>query len=386
MILGFYYHITVYKEKEKIFLPAALGLFVDELAKSVDHLYYFAFTTQTKTVEQSYRLEEDNIKLIDMGGKPSFPYLVLFGGHVLSRYKHLSTLCDQILVRAPSPLAPHFQFQFNKNTQISYLMVGDYMEGIKHQSNSWYKQIFIDVFTTFNEYAQNKAIKVTRCLVNSAPLMSKYEKITKNIFEVRTTTLQQKDFYQREDTCLNHDCINLLFVGRIERAKGMDELLDTFLRLCKNGFPVVLHLVGSDTSEARKYYVLIKKQIKDLGQIVFHGFKSGNDLVNLYRQADIFVLPSLQEGFPRVIWEAMANSLPVVSTTVGSIPHYIKNENEALLVAPGNSSDLYDAIVRLISNNELRQNIILNAFNLVQEFTLEIQVKKIIKHLFRYSN
>lgn len=381
MTLGFYYHINVYSMDGKVYLPSYLGLFVDELAKNVDSLYYFAFTSSYQSEDQTYCLEQNNIVLINLGEKPKFPVLLVFGGFLLKRYKHIATNCDKILVRAPSPLASHFYFQFNKQTKIAYLMVNDYINGLKYQTNSWHKQFLIYVFTYINEYAQRRALKNSICLVNSIPLKIKYEEITRNVFEVRTTTLQNTDFFKRTNTCLNSCCINLLFVGRIEKAKGIEELIETFFCLRKNGFPVFLHLVGWNTSEAQHYQKLLIERTVDKSTIIFHGFKTGDELIKIYRNSDIFVLPTHHEGFPRVIWEAMANSLPVISTTVGSIPYYVTSETEAILVPPQDHKELYNGVVRLIEDSNLRQEIIKNAFSLVQDYTMEYQVKRLLQFL-----
>jgi hypothetical protein len=70
MKLGFYYHIVVYKDaKGRIFLPGYLGLFVDELAKNVEKLYYFAYTVKVHTTEQNYELKQKNIFLVDLSVK-----------------------------------------------------------------------------------------------------------------------------------------------------------------------------------------------------------------------------------------------------------------------------------------------------------------------------
>jgi len=81
----------------------------------------------------------------------------------------------------------------------------------------------------------------------------------------------------------------------------------------------------------------------------------------------------------------MANSLPIISTTVGSIPFYIKNEVEAILIPTQDSEALYNGIKRLIADSNLRQRIIHNAFELVQDFTVEKQVKKLLLNLSRIT-
>ena len=96
---------------------------------------------------------------------------------------------------------------------------------------------------------------------------------------------------------------------------------------------------------------------------------------------DIYILPSYHEGFPRTIWEAMANSLPVVATNVGGIPNYLENNKNVILIEPKSVEEIVLGISKLLNNNTLRKNIIKNGYNLASKNTLEIQTKKMIKTL-----
>ncbi len=382
MKLGFFYHIVVYKDSEgRIFLPAYLGLFVDELAKHAENIYYFAFTSKKVTTEQNYELKQSNVVLVDLGKKQSFPITVILGYFFLRKHSDIANICDKILVRAPSPVAPYFYFAFKRYTKIHYLMVGDYKEGIKHQNFNFFKQLLINFFTNINELFQNKAIRGSGCIVNSAPLKIKYENLNRNIEIVKTTTLTKDNFFNRIDTCKENSNIKLLFVGRIEKAKGMDELVATFKLLRQNKYPVSLHLAGWDTTDANSYFQQLNKSNFTSDAWQYHGLLCGNELFQLYRESDIFVLPSYHEGFPRVIWEAMANSLPVVTTKVGSIPKNLQHGVNAMLVNIKNETELYIAVSDIISDKFLRQKLIKNAGVLVQDCLMDVQVKKIIDYI-----
>jgi glycosyltransferase involved in cell wall biosynthesis len=114
----------------------------------------------------------------------------------------------------------------------------------------------------------------------------------------------------------------------------------------------------------------------------FHGFKKvGPDLNEMYRMADIYVIPSYHEGFPRTIWEAMANSLPVVATKVGSIPYFLEDKKHAILINPKKTSDIVKAVNQLISDNNLRKLLIRNGIEISKTNTLEQQTKKMVDRI-----
>jgi glycosyltransferase involved in cell wall biosynthesis len=89
-------------------------------------------------------------------------------------------------------------------------------------------------------------------------------------------------------------------------------------------------------------------------------------------------MPSYQEGFPRSIWEAMANSVPVIATTVGSIPYNLSDGEDALLIPPKSADAIADKIELLINDATLRKNLIAKAMKVAREVTLESQSKILV--------
>ncbi len=87
----------------------------------------------------------------------------------------------------------------------------------------------------------------------------------------------------------------------------------------------------------------------------FAGAVGHDEILPMLRAADIFCLPSFSEGVPVVLMEAMAHSVPVVTTQIMGIPELVENERTGLLVAPGRVDVLVDALARLVADPELRE-------------------------------
>jgi glycosyltransferase involved in cell wall biosynthesis len=161
------------------------------------------------------------------------------------------------------------------------------------------------------------------------------------------------------------------------------ELLDAFSEIRKTKTNLHLNIVGWEDDTKKP----VESELKILCQklnieafVTFHGFKSvGHELNEMYRMADIYILPSYHEGFPRTIWEAMANSLPVICTSVGSIPLELVNEQDALIVQPKRGQEIEKAINRLLTNPSIRRSLIKNGRVKASNNTLEKQTKKLIK-------
>ena len=141
-------------------------------------------------------------------------------------------------------------------------------------------------------------------------------------------TLQATDFYERADTCQKRP-IHLLYTGRMDRGKGLADMTAALGMLVEQGYDACLDLVGWPEA-GDPILAEIKAEAERMGiaeRVTDHGFKPlGEELFAFYKNADIYVIASRSsfEGFPRTIWEAMAHSLPVAATRVGSIPAFIE--------------------------------------------------------------
>jgi glycosyltransferase involved in cell wall biosynthesis len=89
-------------------------------------------------------------------------------------------------------------------------------------------------------------------------------------------------------------------------------------------------------------------------RVEYHGRLSREEVAALYRDADVFVLPSLREPYGTVYGEAMATGLPVVGWRAGNLPYLAGHEREGLLAEPGDLAGLVSALRRLAEDEELR--------------------------------
>ena len=379
--LAFYYHIPIVKKGEELFCPGFLGVFLDSIAKIVNKLT-LVMHESCYEIGSDYKLKQSNIDFISLGKKTAAWHRMIMHRKILK--KKLSIIndkCDVILVRAPSPLAPYFN-RYLKNTKLVYLVVGDYGEGGKLIKISSIRNLFVKLFLVYNNHVFQNQMKKNQIIVNSRILFDKYKISLRNINFVKTTTLSKNDFFERVDTCQGEK-INILYTGRLAWEKGLRELIQAFGRINSYKNNIYLNFVGWEDDIDKPVEKELKEYSKILNienNIIFHGFKNvGEELNELYRMADLYVIPSYHEGFPRTIWEAMANSLPVVCTSVGSIPLELVNGHESIIIKPKDSKEIEEAINSLINNSELRKKIILNGRLKALQNTLELQTKKLIK-------
>lgn len=148
--------------------------------------------------------------------------------------------------------------------------------------------------------------------------------------------------------------VRLTFLGHIVEKKGIFDLLKIIKRLINNGFNVKL-IIGGIGDIGRLNIELNQLSISD--NVEFLGWLSEQDRDALLRQTDIFVLPSYAEAMPMSILEAMAFSIPVVSTLVGGIPELVSEGESGFLIKPGDLDDMYRKITYLIEDEDLRREL-----------------------------
>jgi glycosyltransferase involved in cell wall biosynthesis len=145
--------------------------------------------------------------------------------------------------------------------------------------------------------------------------------------------------------------VELLFVGWLLEAKGVRELLAAVARIPE----ARLTLVGP---EEPSFTATIRDELAALGERVrVLPVQPREEVFRLYREADVFVLPTWREGFPNVVIEAMAAGLPVVSTPVGAIPEAVEDGASGLLVPARDAGALEAALRRLVGDPALRRSL-----------------------------
>lgn len=179
---------------------------------------------------------------------------------------------------------------------------------------------------------------------------------------------------------------HLLFVGTIERRKGISYLISMTEFLVNKKLNFHLDIVGNISSQ--KYYNSLLEQIerKNLNSyITFHGRISEEELNRLYSASEIFVFPSLHEGYGIVILEAMSHSIPVVAFNNSAMPYTIKHMVNGMLVDNKDSDDFNDKVLQLMKNRKLLEQLSLNAYKTYEgsrkKEEMDFEISSFIKSL-----
>lgn len=160
--------------------------------------------------------------------------------------------------------------------------------------------------------------------------------------------------------------VHFLFMGEIGPRKGVFDILRG-LSNHRNELENKIELrIGGNKMERE-----LRKAIKDGGLekfVRFEGWVSGAKKIELLNWADVFILPSFNEGLPISILEAMSYKMPVISTNVGGIPEIVENSVNGVLVKPGDDEAIYKAIKRYVDDKSLVINEGIVGFSKVQSY------------------
>jgi glycosyltransferase involved in cell wall biosynthesis len=156
----------------------------------------------------------------------------------------------------------------------------------------------------------------------------------------------------------------VLFAGKLESRKGYQDLLAAAAQILKKFPETKFWFAGhGDLAEAS----LLAEKLGIGNSIELMGWIDTQKMESLYHAANIFCLPSYQEGLPMVVLEAMGSGLPVVCTKVGGLPDYIEDGRNGLYAIPGNSISIADSITHLIAHPEEARIMGQRASDLIRE-------------------
>ncbi len=175
---------------------------------------------------------------------------------------------------------------------------------------------------------------------------------------------------------------NILFVGRLEFRKGLNYLLKAYLQIKQEIPNSRLIVVGPGTRLRKRYERWIKRN--GLKDVVFVGYAPYTELPRYYRTADVFCAPATsRESFGIVLLEAMAVGKPIVATNIDGYASVVTHGEEGWLVPPKDSRGLAQALVSVMSDETLRQQMGARGRLKAREYSWEHIARRVLDYYTR---
>lgn len=262
-----------------------------------------------------------------------------------------------VVLRVGANNTAHLRFRFMHSKE----------ESLKSEIMSDIKVSLLPIISTVEKYTINSVSKV---IANCDFLREIY---AKKVFDKNRVTVIRNgidtDVFTPEGAAydLNSNSEWLVYVGRIEKRKGIEILLHAFGKVRKSNRNVNLLIVGRALSE--KYLEHVKSVVRGLdleNAVKFMGAVPNHLIPNIMRASQMMVFPSTThedevEGLPNSVLEGMSCGVPVIATNVCGVPEVIHNEETGLLVAPGDLNAFADAILKLLDSPTMKRELGENA-------------------------
>ena len=195
-----------------------------------------------------------------------------------------------------------------------------------------------------NKYTKNSKLKV---IGNGSSNGIDIEHFSlKKLNQEKVNTLKNNLNIQNED-------IVFTFVGRLVADKGINELISAFKKICATYNNIKLLLVGTFESELDPLQKETLAEIKTNSNILSVGWQT--DVRPYFAVSDALVFPSYREGFPNVVMQAGAMSLPSIVTDINGCNEIIAHNINGIIIPPKNEYKLYEAILEMVENSEKRE-------------------------------
>jgi glycosyltransferase involved in cell wall biosynthesis len=379
--VGFYYHVEAVMDSPGIArVPALFGMFVEHLARQAGEVTLYAHSGSRAGIED-YTLGEPLVHVVDLGPRRRFPERMLAPSRSLRAFRPREQGVDVVLVRGPTPLLPHVAAAAG-DLPVALHIVGEYAvthRDPKARSMPWWRDAAIKALFRLYTKRERRAARNALLLVNAPQLLELFpgHPNTDIVFESTLTEDSIAAEPARPEAGVGRSRpARLLFAGRLIPEKGLWEAVEAVRILDDRGIDTTLEIAGWE-APGDPVVDALRRHIRGLevdSRVRFVGYvPAGERLAAVYRSSDVCVLPGHGdgEGFPRTVFEAMGAGVPVVTTPVGGIPHWVSNGNEAVLVEPRSSTALADGVESLLNDDELRARIARTGWEFSRQWTVE---------------
>jgi glycosyltransferase involved in cell wall biosynthesis len=286
-------------------------------------------------------------------------------------------------LRIPTPAAIFaYAFARVRGKPIFSLVVSDLRALLPFMPYRGVRRGLWHAYTAFEERNVQRIADHSLAFANGAALALKHSRGGHHVIEIRTTTIDARDIAERDDAC-ERGCIRILTVSRLDPRKGLRILPAALQRLVSEGVDATIDIVGPTAGSpgvAERRAIEADARARGVADRVrLVGAVPLDALIGRYREYDLFVLPTLPgEGIPRVLLEAMAGGVPVVTTRVAGIPSLVAHEQNGLLVDEPTADAVSSALLRLVRDAALRRRLIAEGYATARAHTLPAQAAEMM--------
>lgn len=360
---------TIEKKGSKYFLPFSHWIYLKEIVKYYDEVVLLSSCIHLESHETCENIEItsfENVSVYELPAARSYVNSIKHFFSYLKGYRSITGVTTYYS-RYPTPFG-WLQKIYGKNKERIIHYVGDPADVTKNNPNfSKLKKIILLSGFSLEIALYRWACKGAKVYTNGYHLAEKLQKKKIPAIPLISSTLNDSDFHFAEKT-ISPENANFIYLGYLRTAKGVETVIKAFALYNERYPKSTFTIIGSGEFEQQLKKIVLENKITN---IRFLGRIENRDVINKeLRAADIFLFASLSEGSPRVILEAIANGLAVISTPVGSLPLFFKSNDEIIFADFNDSYDFYQKMVDLSCCHKQYESMRLSAYTKVKNLTI----------------
>lgn len=379
MKLGIVYHMPFWRSADGTLreVEGSFARYVDSLAPYFDEISV-CVPFMTKAQGEGTAIRSANVTVVPL---PYFAGPIQFYPRLpfmLTTFARFVRGIDVLHCRIPTPAAVFIYAIARLMRRPAFCLVVTDLEALLPSMRyRGLKRWLWRRYTAFEEANVQWMADTALTFANGGALAAKHSRPGRAVIETRTTTIDAGDISDRDDTCRGSS-IRVLTVSRLDPRKGLRVLPDVVRQLVDRGCDISLDVIGPSTGapgDAERHAIEESARLAGVSDRVrILGAVPLDRLLRRYRDYDLFVLPTGPgEGIPRVLLEAMAAGLPVVTSRVSGIPSLVTHEHNGLLVDTPSAGPVADALWRLVKDDGLRRRLIGYGYETARAHTLQAQ-------------
>lgn len=347
-----------------------IGYYVYNLTKKLQSYgHEVTIVTRGKTAESE---NIEGIKLIKLPFVRLYPFHIQLHGRYVNNYlrKHKD---EFDLIHVHTPLAPIPKTKLPVVCTVHTSVVGD----SEHIEVVDLKSLFIKLYSpTMGKYLVSKLIRSSRCVMTVSPAIANE---LERFYCYQGAVIVGNGINPEEFVVPNENKERdyLLYVGRLSYRKGVLDLIKAIEIVSKER---EIHLIVCGKGDIEKELVNYVDNNHLQKQVIFKGHVSRLELIELYKSAKAFILPSHYEGLPTTLLEAMAARTPVIVSDIPAIKGLIEDGVNGLLYETGSIKELSEKIVILLKDEQLADTMSINGYQtIVSGYTWDTITRAILR-------
>lgn len=367
----------VEKKDGHYYLPFSHWIYLKEIVKYYDEVVLIAGCKHLTSGQHSADIAITGLGNISVHelpmGSGSYISSVKYFPAFVNAYRNIKGV-STYYSRYPTPFG-WLQKVFAKHTPRIIHYVGDPADAAINNPNfsALKKKLLTSAFALENGL-YSWACKGATVYTNGQHLAARLAKADIIATPLISSTLTDSDFYYQDKT-LDPETAHFIYLGYLRTAKGVETVLQAFALYNKKYPNSAFTVIGSGEFAGQLEAMVHDQQINN---VHFLGKIEEREKINqALRAADIFLFASLSEGSPRVVLEAMANGLAVISTPVGSLPDVFNDQEDIAFANFNDPADFYKKMLHLTNNNSVYNNLRSASYSKVKSFTIESFIEKI---------